>query len=163
MGDCMEKLLRRVYSSENISLLLKIISHASVLLCVLSFLGMLVHFYLASPLLSVKIAFIFAIPFVIVSLVRQLINAPRPYELYDFYEIKPKRKCGRSFPSRHVFSAFAIASLSFSVSVWLGVALIAIGIALAVARVLLGMHFIRDVAAGGIIGIISGIIGIVLI
>ncbi|MBE6644124.1 MAG: phosphatase PAP2 family protein [Ruminococcaceae bacterium] len=159
----MEKLLLRVYSSEKISASFKIISHASTVIGALSFGAMLLHCYLAEPISALKLFLALLLPFFIVSIVRRVINAPRPYELYSFYDVKPKGKSGQSFPSRHVFSAFAIASLSFSVSVLIGILLIAIGIALAVARVLLGMHFIRDVVAGGIIGIISGIIGIILI
>ena len=99
-------------------------------------------------------------PFLAVSAVRFLINAPRPYELYDFYEKKPKEKHGKSFPSRHVYSAFVIATLAFVYSIPLGVSLALIGVSLAAARVLLGIHFIRDVLCGALIGTVSGLIGI---
>ena len=137
----MERLLLRVYNSKKISASLKIISHLSVALSVVSYAFMLVHFYLEASVLAVRLVFSLALPFLIVSIVRRIINAPRPYELYGFYKIKPKGKQGRSFPSRHVFSAMAIATLSFSVSVWLGAALFFVGVFLAASRVLLGIHF----------------------
>lgn len=160
----MEKILRKVYSSKKLSLTLKIISHLSVAVGVVAFVGILIYFYLNEPLwYSVKIVLSAAVPFVTVSVARKIINAPRPYELYDFYEEKPKEKSGQSFPSRHVFSAFVIATLSWLVSPLLSVALGVLGICLAAARTLLGIHFIRDVVAGAIIGILSGVIGIVII
>ena len=159
----MENLLLRVYNSKKTSTSLKIISHLSVLLCAVSYVLMLVHFYLQTPLLAVKLFFSLALPFVLVSLLRRIINAPRPYELYDFYKIKPKGKQGRSFPSRHLFSALAIATLSYTVSVWLAISLFFVGVSLAAARVLLGIHFLRDVLTGGIIGILSSVIGMIII
>ena len=38
----------------------------------------------------------------------------------------------------------------------------ALTVILGAARVLLGIHFIRDVIAGGLIGIVSGIIGLLV-
>jgi membrane-associated phospholipid phosphatase len=159
----MERLLRRVYSSKKISTSLKIVSHATVVIYVSAFLAMLVLFYLSEPMSALKLALAAGVPFILVSIVRRIINAPRPYQLYDFYEVLPKSKQGRSFPSRHVFSAFVIAVFALTVSVWLSLLLFVLGIALSVARVLLGIHFVRDVAAGALIGIISAILGIVIL
>lgn len=159
----MEKLLRHVYSSKKISLALKIISHACSLICVGIFILTLVDLYLDAARLCVKAAFAAGIPFLAVSIVRKIIGAPRPYELYEFYEVKPKGKAGQSFPSRHVFSAFIIASLAICTSPWLSLAAALLGTALAVSRVLLGMHFIRDVLAGALIGIICGTLGILIL
>lgn len=159
----MQKLLLRIYSSKKASISLKIISHASVVLYVSCFAAILIYTYMEEPWDAGMLLLFSAIPFVIVTLVRKFINAPRPYELYPFYEAPPKKKSGQSFPSRHVFSAFIIATLAVSVSIPLAAALFAIGTALAIARVLLGMHFIRDTLAGALIGIISGILGIIII
>lgn len=159
----MERLLKRVYSSRKISLALKIISHASALICVAIFISTLVFLYIEAPKRCIKAIFAAGIPFVFVSVMRKLIGAPRPYELYGFYEVKPKEKAGQSFPSRHVFSAFIIATLAIPVSVWLGAAALVMGCALAAARVLLGMHFIRDVAAGALAGVLCGVLGIIIL
>lgn len=159
----MEALLKKVYASKKISSSLKIISHVSVLICVAAYAAMLVYAFIKEPLRAIKLAACAAVPYIIVSVMRKLVDAPRPYELYGFYETKPKDKVGQSFPSRHVFSAFTVAILAYTVSLWLSAALVVIAVCVAVARVLLGMHFIRDVIAGGLIGILSGILGIIII
>ena len=159
----MEKLLLRIYLSKKASLSLKIISHASVAVSVLAYAALIVYTYLSEPWDAAYLVLFSAIPFVIVTLVRKFFNAPRPYELYEFYKTPPKEKRGESFPSRHVFSSFIIATLAITVSIPLAAALFAIGICLATSRVLLGMHFIRDVVAGALIGIIAGVIGIIIL
>ena len=98
------------------------------------------------------------VSFVIVSLFRKIISAPRPYEVYDFVPALNKDTKGKSFPSRHVFSIFIVAMAYFQVSAVLGCILIIMGLALAVIRVVGGVHFIKDVIAGALIAIIIGII-----
>lgn len=159
----MEALLKRVYFSKQISTSLKIISHASALICVAAYIDSLVILYLTEPAQCIKTLFAAGIPFILVSIVRRLINAPRPYELYEFYTVKPKGKAGQSFPSRHVFSAFIIATLVFKVSLCMCIVALLMGVALAVSRVLLGMHFIRDVAAGAFCGLVCGVLGTIIL
>ena len=106
------------------------------------------------------------IPFAVITLMRYLINSPRPYEVLDideFQVMREDRKSGRAFPSRHVFSAFLIGMLWLPYSVPFGVAALIFGAFLGVERVLLGIHFIRDVIAGAAIGIVSGLIGILIL
>lgn len=117
----------------------------------------------ASPLYVIELLAILGIPFVLVSLLRHFINAPRPYELYGFYNTPPKNKRGRSFPSRHAFSAFAIGTLLCAYIPALGVIILFLGLILCALRVLLGIHFVRDVLAGALIGIISSLIGLLII
>lgn len=159
----MEKILYRVYSSRLASASLKIISHASVLLSALAFSLLLVSAYMREPWLALRICVAAAVPFAVITVLRRLIDAPRPYELYSFYETPPKNKRGSSFPSRHVFSSFIIATLSYILSPWLTAAVALVGIALSVSRVLLGIHFVRDVLTGALIGITSGLLGLALI
>ena len=47
--------------------------------------------------------------FIAVSVFRYIVNRPRPYEKFDMPPVITKDTHGRSFPSRHVFSAFIIA------------------------------------------------------
>lgn len=159
----MQNLLLRIYSSKKASTSLKIISHTAVAISVIAYAAVLVYTYVESLRDAAYMLIFSAVPFVIVTVVRKYINAPRPYELYHFYKNPPKQKRGQSFPSRHVFSAFIIATLSTTVSIPLAAALFAVGISLAASRVLLGMHFIRDAVAGALIGIISGILGIIIL
>ena len=159
----MQKLLKRVYASRKISALLMTVSHLCVLVSVAVYAILVASSFVDSVRIGITMLMLGGAPFVIVTLARRWINAPRPYELYDFYEKRPKDKIGQSFPSRHTFSAFTVAVLSYILSPWLAVALGVLGVALAVSRVLLGMHFIRDVAAGALIGIISGIVGLIIL
>ena len=159
----MEKLLKTVYNSRKISSALKITSHAAVFISMLSYVAVIALLYIEEPIMAVRGVLATAIPFVIVSVARLLINAPRPYELYNFYEKRPKDKSGQSFPSRHVFSAFLVATVAYSVSIPLMIVNLVLGVAIAVSRVLLGMHFIRDVACGFLIGIVSGVVGILIL
>lgn len=98
------------------------------------------------------------ISFVFVSLVRKMINADRPYTKYDFVPLIEKNKTGESMPSRHVFSAFVIGVTVIPINTIISVVCIICGVFIAITRVALGVHFIRDVIAGALIGIICGII-----
>ena len=159
----MEGLLKRVYNSRRTCVSLKLISHASVVICAVSYILVLVSLFLSEPTSAVKVIFASGAPFLIVSIARRIINAPRPYELYGFYTVFPKDKRGRSFPSRHVFSAFLVAGFAYTLSFFLSLALVAVGICLAASRVLLGMHFIRDALAGALIGLLSAVLGIIIL
>ena len=155
----MEKLLFRVYKSKRVNLSLKIISSLSVLLSVLSYCALLFLSFYNSIYEGISVLLSAALPFFAVGFVRMMIDAPRPYELYDFYETKPKERAGRSFPSRHAYSVFVIATIAYFYSIPFGIGLTLLGIALSVSRVLLGIHFIRDVVCGAIIGVVSGLVG----
>lgn len=96
--------------------------------------------------------------FLAVSAFRYLFNRPRPYERYDFTPAIPKRTSGKSFPSRHVFSAAVIAATFLvqenTVAVWFGAALAAAALAIGLIRVISGVHYVSDVlAAWGCAGI----------
>lgn len=104
-----------------------------------------------------------AISFAIVTVFRRIINAPRPYEKFNLPPALKKDTEGESFPSRHVFSIFVIASTIFYVCAPLGILLYALGVILALGRVIGGVHTPCDVIAGALAGIASGFIGFYLI
>lgn len=97
-----------------------------------------------------------ALAFGLVSLYRRLINTPRPYESWDIEPLISKDTTGQSFPSRHVFSASLIGMCFWQVNLWLGLLILVMAVILAVARVLAGIHYPRDVLAGFLVGIICG-------
>ncbi|SES04290.1 phosphatase PAP2 family protein [Lachnobacterium bovis] len=104
------------------------------------------------------------ISFVILTLIRKMINAPRPYEVFQTEAVIKKETKGKSFPSRHVFSIFIIASTYYFVLdiKTIGIVVAISGCVLATTRVLLGVHFTRDVIAGAMCGILAGVIGFVI-
>lgn len=96
---------------------------------------------------------------VIVSLLRVLIDRPRPYEQPDFVPLIRREEKGKSFPSRHVFSAAVIAVTGAYIWPPLGILLGALAALLAATRVLGGVHHPADVIAGAAIGAAAGIVG----
>lgn len=99
-----------------------------------------------------------ALCFVLLTVIRRKLDTKRPYELLDIEPLIAKEKKGNSFPSRHVFSMFLIAGCWCGVSVPIGMTAFLCGILLAVIRVIGGVHFPKDVAAGAVIGTLCGLI-----
>lgn len=103
------------------------------------------------------------VSFVIISLFRNLVDFPRPYEVYDIRPIINKESKGKSFPSRHVFSAFVIGGTLYNLWPILGLLILIIGSFIAILRVIGGVHFLRDVLFGAISGLLLSYFGWLLI
>ena len=103
------------------------------------------------------------ISFILLSIYRDRINKPRPYEVFDMEPVIAKKTKGHSFPSRHIFCMFLIAVTVFYFYPLAGVLIGLVGIALAMNRVMGGVHFVKDVVAGALIGIACGVIGFYVI
>lgn len=159
----MEGLLKSVYQKKRLTLALRIVSHTASVLCALLFFLTLIRSALLSPLSALWYALIIGSGYVTVSIARRLINLPRPYEVYDFYSAPPKDRVGLSFPSRHTFLVFAVATGSLPLFPIASASLFLFGILLAISRVLLGIHFIRDVIAGALLGAVSSLIGLLIL
>ena len=106
-----------------------------------------------------KVILVPAISFVLVTIFRKIVNAPRPYEKFEIPPVIDKDTKGKSFPSRHVFSVFIIAVTIFYSHPGPGIVIGLIGVAMAIIRVLGGVHEVRDVVAGAVIGLVCGILG----
>ena len=102
--------------------------------------------------------FVPATGFVISSLLRKKINAPRPYEEWDIKPLLDRDSPGQSMPSRHVFSATIISMASFHASLSLGVILLVFSVFLGLVRVLGGVHYPKDVVVGYICALVWGVI-----
>ncbi|MDD6155565.1 MAG: phosphatase PAP2 family protein [Lachnospiraceae bacterium] len=98
--------------------------------------------------------------FLILTVFRYLVNRKRPYETYGVGPAIPKSTKGKSFPSRHVFSAFMIAMtyLFFFPYSWCGSCLLILGVILAILRVVSGVHHVSDVIVGAVWGILAGVL-----
>lgn len=111
----------------------------------------------------IRIILVCGIPFVLLSIFRYFFNAKRPYAMYDYEPVVAKEKEGQSMPSRHVFSAFIIA-FAFAYINWkFSIIFFVVATLIAIHRVIVGVHFIKDVVVGALIGIASGIIGFFII
>ncbi len=102
--------------------------------------------------------FIPASGFVILSLLRKKINAPRPYEEWDINPLLHRDSPGQSMPSRHVFSATIISMACLHASLSVGVILLVLSAFLGLVRVLGGVHYPKDVLVGYICGLVWGVI-----
>ena len=154
-----EEILRETNENDTTKEILRIISLASVFVSAYAFLYLIISLCAKDIWLAVRAVLILVIPFLLVSLVRYIVKAPRPTELFDFYGEEGKKKHSHAFPSRHAFSAFAIGTLMLFFHWILGLITLGLGLLMAIGRVLLGHHFPRDVIAGALIGIISSVVG----
>ena len=102
--------------------------------------------------------FIPASGFVILSLLRKKINAPRPYEEWDIKPLLDRDSPGQSMPSRHVFSATIISMACLHASLSVGVVLLVLSALLGLVRVLGGVHYPRDVVVGYICALVWGVL-----
>lgn len=100
-----------------------------------------------------------AVSFALVSVFRHFCNAQRPYEKYGYKPIGKKNpKSGKSFPSRHVFSAFVISFMFLDYCTVLGIVFLVLSSLLGIIRVISGVHFLKDVLAGMITAVLVYII-----
>ena len=99
------------------------------------------------------------VSFILVSIFRRKFNASRPYEVLDIVPVLDKNTSGKSFPSRHVFSVFVISMAFHYICPLMGIGLMIVGFLLAVVRVMGGVHYPKDVIAGAVLGILSGLVG----
>ena len=102
--------------------------------------------------------FIPASGFVILSLLRKKINAPRPYEVWEIIPLLDRDSPGQSMPSRHVFSASIISMACLHASLSVGFILLILSAILGLVRVLGGVHYPKDVVVGYIYGLVWGVI-----
>lgn len=102
--------------------------------------------------------FIPASGFVILSLLRKKINAPRPYEVWEIVPLLDRDSPGQSMPSRHVFSATIISMACLHASLIVGFILLNLSVFLGLVRVLGGVHYPKDVVVGYICALVWGVI-----
>lgn len=128
-------------------------------------------FYVLYPVLLILLAwngaalflpclFTPVISFLALSFFRKQTNAPRPYEALDIEPRIKKNTQGKSFPSRHVFSAFLIAMCWFAYLPIAGIILLVLATLVAIIRVIGGVHFPKDVVVGAVVGIACGFLGL---
>lgn len=90
------------------------------------------------------------------------INEPRPYEVMELPPLTRKDTRGKSFPSRHAACAGVIAVTGWWIDPLVGILLSFVAVGIAASRVLTGVHFLRDVTTGLLLGVAIGLIGFVM-
>lgn len=135
---------------------LNIVNHGIVVVFYAAYALLLGWACVSDPWKLAPLVGVTAVEFAAVSFFRRRFNAPRPYECCAIAPLIARDGAGKSFPSRHAFSAFAIAASWFAASAPVAVVLLVAAVVLAVCRVLGGVHFPRDVVAGAFIGSATG-------
>jgi len=106
-----------------------------------------------------------AIAMIIVLIVNNLIlknvfHRIRPYDLLDQFTAIIKKEVDWSFPSGHTaFAAAAVYVIARRLGGVLAALAIVVGFFIAVSRIYVGVHFLTDVLAGAVIGVICGWVG----
>lgn len=103
-------------------------------------------------------SFVPASGFVILSLLRKKLNAPRPYEVWEIVPLLDRDSPGQSMPSRHVFSATIISMACLHASLSVGFILLILSAILGLVRVVGGVHFPKDVVVGYMCALVWGVI-----
>ncbi|MBJ7540612.1 phosphatase PAP2 family protein [Streptococcus sp. SL1232] len=136
---------------------LQVINSLSTKVMYLVYPLLLIYLFFKQPSRLISFILIPGLSFVLVSLGRHLLNAPRPYETWHITPLIPKNTKGHSFPSRHVFSATIISMAALHLNLALGIFFLILSLLIAFCRILGGVHYPRDVIAGYLIGIICGL------
>ena len=122
----------------------------------LTYLTMMVYLVVNRDIRLVKFMAIPFVLFVAVSIFRKFENSPRPYTVLQIEPLIKRDKIGESFPSRHVLSVSVIAVACMYINTYIGIGMCVVAILIAVIRVVSGVHFIKDVVCGALIGIMIG-------
>lgn len=141
-----------------------IIYMISPYITMVSYVGIMIYVFLCGD--NEEMIRVVTVPlstFLLCTAIRYLINEKRPYEAMNINPLINKNKEGQSFPSRHVLSATIIAMCGLYVNVTLGIFLLMVSICIAIIRPIAGVHYVKDVMAGMIMGIICGVMGFWLI
>ena len=159
----MEKILKGVYENKRkMKMCLALSTVSAWCVATLFVLQLLIHLTDGDYLKLGAAAGAAALGFITVTVARKLINSKRPYEVYSFYIEPPRSKKGEAHPSRHCYSAAVIATLSWLLSPWLTLGVGVLAAVIAVTRVVTGVHFVRDVLAGLLIGVLFGGAGLLV-
>ncbi len=90
-------------------------------------------------------------------ILNHIVNRPRAYVGHPVHLLLPK-SLDNSFPSDHTAFAFAIVAGIWPVRRKIAIALGVVGVGLALARVIAGLHYPGDVLGGAAVGVISAVI-----
>lgn len=140
----------------------KVLMDAPTYLIAALYLGAGAYLVLARDARVWRFALVPAATFVLVTILRKVINRPRPYDALSFEPVgKAERGKGKSMPSRHTASAAAIA-LAFAYAFPHPAVIVlcaALGALVAFSRVAKGAHYPSDVLAALAFSAICALVG----
>lgn len=142
---------------------LNIMSKVLTLVVYISYPSLLIFLFFTKSPEFLRITLVPLISFIFVTILRKIINRPRPYEVLDIKPLIQKEKNGESMPSRHVFSVFIIAIAFLYFSPLLSIPFFLIGILMSAIRIIGGVHYPSDVIIAIIIAVLSGLLGFYII
>jgi membrane-associated phospholipid phosphatase len=129
-------------------------------------LGLALLLYLFGPrLLSYELMLGTLSLWMIVEMVKFLVNRSRPFIHLTQARILGFRAIGRSFPSGHTSQAFFMATLvsqHFHANAWVVLVLYVLALTVGITRMYVGAHYPRDVLAGAILGSVWGFLGVIV-
>ena len=96
--------------------------------------------------------------YIAITIMRIIVNRPRPYEKEGISTLFPKSTKGKSFPSRHCGSAFIIAFAFWYISIGLGIPCMIIATIISLLRPVAGVHYISDILGAVAISSLFGIL-----
>ena len=115
---------------------------------------------------DIRIIRVLSVPaaaFIIITIIRKRINAPRPYEKYPLTSLVNKSTKGNSCPSRHTGCAVIIALACLYISTPFGIFMLITALLIGSSRPLLGVHFPLDVIFGAVLSLMIGTLGFFII
>jgi len=101
----------------------------------------------------------------LVTIIKSFTDRARPYKTLREARLVGWQELGLSFPSGHTTQAFFTMSLiirHFEAPLGIAVVLYAIATLVGATRIYLGVHYPRDVIAGGMLGVVWGIVTILV-
>lgn len=139
-----------------------IITKLSVYICFLLYMLGYVYMYLNlhkyTYIDAIKYIFVPLTTIIISKMIKKNIDAKRPFEKLNIKSIVYHKK-GQSFPSNHSSSATIICIAIFYILKGQGIYLALLAIITGGSRVFSGIHYVKDVLAGFLIGALAGLIG----
>lgn len=138
---------------------LPLLSKSLVYATAIAFAGIALWLAVHADIRVVRYLIVCALSFILATMLRKKLNKPRPYQLYNIDPLIAKNTQGKSFPSRHVFSATVISCAFWWLSPVAGIIGFLVVALLAAIRVVGGVHFPKDVIAGIAMGVLCGLVG----
>lgn len=145
---------------------LQAVNHAATLTIATGFFALLIYLSIKREWLNALFtATVCLAAYFAVTLLRYVFKRSRPYDekgagITPLF--KKKDGTGKSFPSRHLTSAFVIGTVFLPYATWAAILIYALGSLLGYARYAAGLHYPTDLLAGALLGVFFGLLIFVL-